>query len=280
MANAWEDLESKCYEHLKKEYGRNNSVEAFGSADSTKADIAIRNSMHDSFYVEVKSEKAQCCQFVLFPNADTEHFDFSKDNKVPLSKNCEKIIAHMNATYKTYCKVGKKGIPVNVDSAILYGLVTDFYQEKNVKFFMTEGNELMIFPIDRFSEYFDIEAVYRCKTSGSSEPTQSTNTSEILQGMANDQIKGELEYKFVAGKIRCFLHADKQLHGHRTPCASYTYQYKDNNYSKLVQRKSDYVFEVRRLSNTSNPNVICQLSLKKTYQQADDLKAFEQMLVL
>lgn len=277
--STWEDLERRCCKHLREKYGQNNTIEAFGSSDSTKADIKVSNAVYSPFFVEVKSEKAQCCQFVLFPNADTEQFDFSKDNKVPLSNNCKKIIAHMNAAYNTYCKVGKKGIPVNIDSATLYGLVADFYKEKNVRFFMTEGTELIIFPAARFSEYFDIEAVYRCKTSGSSEPTQS-NAAEILQGMADDQIEGELEYRLIGGKTRCFLHTDKQLHGHRTPCANHTYQYKFNRYAKQVEQKRNYVYEVRRLSNTCNPNVICELSLKKFTQQPKDLHEFEQMLIL
>lgn len=280
MASAWEDLENRCCEYLKQVYGNNNSIEAYGNADSTKADIQISNTVHDPFFVEVKSEKAQCCQFVLFPNTDTKQFDFSRDNKVPLSDNCKKIIAHMNRSFETYCKVGKRGIPVNIDPAILYGLVSDFYREKNVKFFMTEGSEFIIFPTERFSAYFDIEAVYRRKPSGSSEPIQATNTSEILQGMADEQITGELEYKLVQGKMRCFLHTVRQLHGHRIPCPNYTYQCKENRHSQQVAKKSDYIFEVRRLSKTSNPNVICQLSLKKTTQAAEDLKAFEQMQIL
>lgn len=62
-------------------------------------------------------------------------------------------------------------------------------------------------------------------------------------------------------------------------CEEHTYQFKDNNYSKTLSKSMKYVFEVRRLSNTNNPNVICQLSLKKTVQDKKDLQAFEDVMI-
>lgn len=41
MANAWEELENRCYEYLRRMYGDNNSIEPYGKSDSTKADIRI-----------------------------------------------------------------------------------------------------------------------------------------------------------------------------------------------------------------------------------------------
>ena len=42
--------------------------------------------------------------------------------------------------------------------------------------------------------------------------------------------------------------------------------------------KKERVYEVRRLSNTNNPNVICQLALKNRHQNPDDLLLFEKEL--
>ena len=61
-------------------------------------------------------------------------------------------------------------------------------------------------------------------------------------------------------------------------CDEYTYQFKDNKYSQTLPKSKNYVFEVRRLSNTSNPNIICQLSLKKTVQDKNDLKVFKELM--
>lgn len=279
MANTWEELENKCYEHLKRMYGYNNSIEPYGKSDSTKADIKIEPATSDEFFIEVKARDSQCCQFVLFPNENTESFDFSKRNKVPLSDNCKRIISYMDSLYKKYHKVGKKGIPVDVDSSTLYGLVQDFYSVKKVKFFMTEGTDIIIFPSDHFSDYFAIEAFYRRKTSGSAEPNESNNNPEIIQGLGEEDISGIIEYKSVGGKTRCFLHTDTYIHKRKMICEEYTYQFKDNKYSKTLSTSKKYVFEVRRLSNTSNPNVICQLSLKKTSQDKEDLQVFENIMI-
>lgn len=279
MANAWEQLENRCYEYLKQLYGKDNTIEPYGKSDSTKADIKFKPLESEEFFIEVKSADSQCCQFVLFPNEETEKFDFSKRNKVPMSENCKRIIEYMNGLYKKYCNVSRKGIPIDIDSSILYGLVQDFYSLKKVKFFMTEGTDIIIFPSDSFSDYFTIEAFYRRKTSGSSEPNESNNYSEILQGLNEENISGTIEYITIDGKTRCFLHSDVNLHKRKIMCDEYTYQFKDNNYSKTLPKSKKYVFEVRRLSNTSNPNVICQLSLKKTVQEKHDLQAFENLMI-
>lgn len=275
MANNWEILEDKCYKYLKKIYRQYVSIEPFGKSDSTKADIKIITANENEFFIEVKAGNSQCCQFVLFPNKETKRFDFSKRNKVPLSNNCKQIIAHMDKSYSTYRKVGKKGIRVDVDTSILYGLVEDFYSAKKVKFFMTEGTDLIIFPSDRFSEYFTIEAFYRKKPSGSSVPNEANNKPEILQGLSEENISGSLEFQYIGGETRCFIHSDSNLHKQKMICSNYTYQFKNNKYSKQIARHLAYVFEVRRLSNTSNPNVICQLSLKKETQDKIDLDAFK-----
>ena len=81
MANAWEELENRCYEYLRHMYGDNNSIEPYGKSDSTKADIKVEPAASDEFFVEVKAGDSQCCQFVLFPNEDTESFDFQKETK-------------------------------------------------------------------------------------------------------------------------------------------------------------------------------------------------------
>lgn len=272
---AWEELEDSCYNYLKDKYTKAISIEAFGKSDSTKADIKIKTIKNGTFYVEVKADSAQCCQFVLFPNIETESFDFSNGNKAPQTDNCNAIISHMEKSYKRYAKVGKAGIPVEIDKKTLYGLVSDFYTPKGVKFFITKVENYIIFPIDKFSNYFDITAFYRRKPSGSSEPNENNNTKEIKDSLIIEQLEGSIEYRDIGNKTRCFLHTSVNVHTKRMVCPEYTYQFKDNQYSKGVSKMDKYVFEVRRLSNTSNPNVICQLSLKNKTQDKADLIKFE-----
>ena len=143
---------------------------------------------------------------------------------------------------------------------------------------MSKKDDLIIFPFDKFSAYFEISAVYRKKKSGSAEPNELNNLDEIKQGIINENIDGILEFQKINSKNRCFLHSNKLLHNQKIYCDIYNYQFKDNKYSKTLPKKKNYVYEIRRLSNTNNPNVICKLSLKKNNQDNDDLIAFESFI--
>ena len=110
MSSEWEELENRCYEYLRRLYGKNNLIEPYGKSDSTKADIKVNPLNNEEFFIEVKASDSQCCQFVLFPNEDTEKFDFSIRNKVPKSKNCKRIIAYMDGLYKKYYKVAYRSV--------------------------------------------------------------------------------------------------------------------------------------------------------------------------
>lgn len=278
MTDKWEELENKCHKYLLDIYGNYHKIEAFGKSDSTKADIKVITATNNEFFIEVKSKNSQCCQFVLFPNDETKEFDFSKKNKVPFLDSCKKITKYMSTSYTKYSKVNKKGISININDSVLYDLVKDYYSKKNVKFFMTENTDIIIFPLEKFSDYFDIEAIYRKKGSGSSEPCEKNNHSEILQGLSDENLLGTIEYENVGNKRRCFIHSDTFLHKKKIMCENYTYQFKDNKYSKTIAKTKQYVFEVRRLSNTNNPNVICELSLKKQTQNPNDLHSFEEIM--
>ncbi len=278
MAQKWEEFENECYEQLKSLYSEICKLEAYGQSDSTKADIKIITNNNNEFFIEVKDRNSQCCQFVLFPNEEKRCFDFSDKNKVSLTENCKSIIEYMNNHFDYYKKVSTKDLPINVDKEILYGLVHDFYTIKNVKYFMTKGSEYIVFPINKFSEYFDIEAVYRKKKSGSSEPNEKNNNKEIIKLLNNEKIDYDLEYVKVDKKTRCFIHMDNNFDKIRLIGDYYTYQFKNNKYSQRLPKERNYIFELRRLSNTSNPNVICQLTLKKDIQEQEHLKTFEKTI--
>lgn len=276
MATRWEKLERDCFQHLKKTYQHICSVIPFGKSNSTKPDIQIITSSGKDFFVEVKAKSSQCCQFVLFPNPEKECFDFSVDNRIPFFDSHKTIIQHMDENYIKYHTVGETGIPIDVDKSVLYQLVYDYFKYKKVKYFMTENN--IIFPLEDFSNYFDIAAFYRKKTSGSSEPAITKNTTELTDGIKANSISGTIEYKKIDKKRRCFLHSDLYVHTKRIILEEYTYQFKDNDYSKTIPRLMKYAFEIRRLSHTRNPNVICQLTLKNNEQNETHLKTFENEL--
>lgn len=278
MGKKWKKFEKGCFEYLCKEYGKNIVINAYGESDSTKADVEFVVTSNNTFFVEVKENKSQCCQFVVFPNETSKKFDVSAGVKSPDTNNKRAIIEYMNDNYETFCKVNTTGIPINIDSDILYGWVNDFYKPKNVQFFMTKGNGYIIAPIENFSELFNISAVYRIKKSGSNNPSQRNNLNEIEEGFKREKLFGQLEFIKVGKKYKCFFHSKLNNNEKRIVCNEYTYLLVENEHSAKISKKEKYVYEVRRLSNTANPNVICELSLKYKNQKPNDLAAFKKAI--
>lgn len=277
MSN-WEKLENDCYEKLLKDYGKFAKILPHGKSDSTKPDIEVILPTGENFFIEVKSRNAQCCQFVLFPEDDTKTFRFSERNKMPRTASCNTIIEHMENNYSKYHRPTQSGIDINVTSDTLYNLVDEYYSAKHVKFYMTQdkNGNYIIFPSSKFKNYFNITSCYRKKKSGSGEPGE-VHIPEITEALVDYSINGSVDIIEI-DKPRCFLTADdKELHKERLICTDYTYQLKTNEHSKKIIPPNvlSYIYEVRKLSNTNNPNVICQLELKDVRQDAEDLKGFE-----
>ena len=273
----WKKTEKECYEYIKSAYSGIVNVIPYGESDSTHEDIQIEKKNGNSFFIEVKCDKSQCCQFVLFPDEENEKFDESERSRGTQSVNKSKIISYMNDNFEKYKKVGKKGIDSPVEKEILYGMVRDFYKAKKVEFFMTKGVDYIVIPVEKFSEYFEISATYRKKGSGSTEVTKM-NYAELSEELKNKQIDGTLDFQIVEKKLRCFLHSSNSLlNQKRIEGMKYTYLIENNEYSKeaLILTSYSYIYEVRRLSNLYNPNVICQLKLKKKDQDKNDINCFE-----
>lgn len=270
----WKEFEKQCYLHIKNRYPQIKNVIWFGKSDSSKADIKIITQSDKEFFVEIKEPSSQCSQFVLFPNEDTKSFDFSRSNKSRMTESCKKIISVMNDSFDTLCKVRTAGMPIDVEKKLLYEWVHDTYSQKGVKYFITKKDDYMIFPLESFGDYFDIAAFYRRKACGSSEPNFARERTQIINGFKAAHIHGSIICSNASKKERCFLATDMQLNAVRVICDRYTYQFKYNEYCDSIAAKSAHVYEIRRLSNTSNPNFICQLTLKNNTQDPDDLADF------
>lgn len=274
----WEKLESDCFKKIVHDYGDFATILPHGKSDSTRPDIEVVLKSGETFYIEVKSRNAQCCQFVLFPDDKSKNFIFSDRNKTPKSDACSKIIDHMNKSYSRYHKPTQNGIDIDIEKDILYDFVNEYYSSKLVKYFMTQdkNKNYIIFPASNFKNYFDITSCYRRKKSGSSEPGK-THIPEIMDGLIDYSINGTVDIVEI-DKPRCMLTTDNNnLHKERLICTDYTYELKNNEHSKQVIPPNilSYIYEIRKLSNTNNPNVICQLEFKNVQQDFDDLNDFK-----
>lgn len=243
----WEDFEIKTTEFLNKTFGENANFEHLGASDSTVADIKVTTNNDKVFYIEAKHSPAQCGQFVLLPNIETHTFDYSKLNAVPINTYSKQIIDFMNQDFDSFKEAGTKGKEIIMANGaeIFSNWIIDFYKNKNVKFFIT--NENLILPIEKFSDYFNVKAKFRVKRSGSSS-VGSCNLKKITDYINKNFNQTKIEV--VGDKL--FVSSSNQLHNLRFVYDGFEYMFS--------QREDKY--EIRKLSNTFNANVIFSIELK------------------
>jgi hypothetical protein len=256
---SWKKFEQDCLKYLNETYGNERvRFSGLGESDSNTTDIAVKINNGYSFNIEVKSSSAQSGQFVLLPNLETSNFDYSPRNKYPINDESQAMISYMNNQFDRFHNAGTSGEVLNIDESICFDWIIKYYKSKNVRFIVTgDDGQKIIFPIERFAEYFDVKAVFRVKKSGSSDPTDK-NFNEIAQ-LVNQNISTIFKNN---GKV--FINSNLDLNNEKIKGSIYKYQFKSSGYN---------VYEVKRLSNTNNANVIFSVELKRR-QASSDLESF------
>ena len=204
---------------------------------------------------------AQSGQFVLFPK--NGKFEYSQRNAHPQNGPTREIIKYMNGNFETYRTPGTKGVELTIPSSYLYKWVKEYYKTvKKEEYFITKkDDDFVLFPVDKIEEYLIISAKYREKKSGSSAPSYKN--------------KDDIEYTVKSANLS---YSDLNIGASSTitlkKCNESTLTLQGKSYRYQFKRVSGNVFQIRRLSNTSNSNVIFSISINKS-QGADDLKKFE-----
>lgn len=242
----WENFEIECTDYLKKAYGAYAKFTHKGGADSTVPDIYVETA-HESFYIDAKHSPAQCGQFVLLPDISTGTFEYSPQNVNHINAYAKKIMEHMNKSFDEFRDAGTSGkdIVMPEDQEVFAGWIMDIYKEKGVRFFIT--NNQTILPIERFKEYFEISAKYRIKRSGSSSVGKSRIPAVIEHitrdyNVHNTRIDGD----------KLFVVSHARYQNERFILRGYEYMFS----------LRDHEYEIRKLSNTYNANVIFSIKLK------------------
>ena len=125
--------------------------------------------------------------------------------------------------------------------------IAEHYRKKDVRFFITNG--FKIIPIRRFRECFEISATYRVKRSGSSGvgKKQISVVKDFL-------FKQDYEIRNVQTEgNKLFITSNLPYHDQRFILNEYEYMFS--------QRGERY--EIRKLSNTYNANVIFSVKLNE-----------------
>ena len=257
-----EEFELRCFEYLKSFYkNKNVTFECEGGMDSTVSDIAVVKNNHIDFYIEVKDSNAQSGQFVLLADESRRQFVFSSGNKSEENDMTDIIIDYMNNDFDRFNNAGTAGATLDIDKSVFTSWITDHYSRMNVKYFISSyhGN-FVIFPIRYFDKYFDVVSTYRVKKSGSTEPAKrdfQTVKDAIVQITGNTS--------FIEEGKKLFVELDSCPSVDRFVLGNYTYYFSD---------KGNYLYEIKRLSNTYHMNVIFGIVIKRD-QDPIDRKEFE-----
>lgn len=244
MSN-WKKFEIECTNYLRNNFGKQAEFEHYGGSDSTIPDILVKCRNGFNFYIEAKNTPAQCGQFVLLPNIERKCFEYSSLNNSPLNTFSKQIMKHMNCYFDAFRKAGKKGenIDMNNGEKIFSEWIKEYYTNKGVKFFIT--NNFNIIPIERFDNFFNVSAIYRIKRSGSSEVGKS-RISTVRDYISNNYNSVSIHHK--GGKL--YVSSSTYLHNSR-------FSLGDNEY--MFSKRED-LYEIRKLSNTYNANVIFSIN--------------------
>lgn len=258
----WKEFEIQCTDYLNERFGMYAEFIHQGGADSTVADILVKTKTGHSFYIDVKHVPAHCGQFVLLPNFVSRTFEYS-----PRNVNCENeyakhIIQYMNVHFDDFREVGTVGRVIDLPDGkeIFTNWIIRIYQEKGVRLFII--NDYKILDFEHFKECFDVQATYRIKRSGSANVCKREHHA-VMEYLATQNIT---DFQIEAEKL--FAVSSKQLHYKRFIVSGVEY---------MLSRRGD-VYEIRRLSNTYNANVIFSIKCKTSTRGLSDTDFIDYLL--
>lgn len=256
----WKDFEDECTDHVSDSLSGFAHVQHIGLLNSSAPDIVVNCKRGDSFAIEVKHCPAQSGQFVLLPNILTRTFDYSKGNSTPLNDDAEQIIAHMNNHFEEFRNAGTKGIDIVFPGCkeVFANWIIQMYRNKGTQYIIT--NDFKLVDIEDFGEAFTITGCYRIKRSGSSD------IGKTIGRIVMKEIE-RLGYGVFDSfeKNKLFIKSEKPINGKR-------FILYDTEY--MISQRNDR-YEVRKLSNTYNANVIFSIDINPFFNgffSCDSLK--------
>ena len=265
----WQEFEIFCLNYLTRIFG--NYFSSRGGSDSTHSDIEY-SSERINFAIECKMPHSQSGQFVLIPNEEYKIFDFSKKNKTSRTLDgTEEIITYVNEHFDEFSSPGTKGVDLQMDPSVYERWIKAMYRQKNVEYIMTSINEticdenIIILPLDKIGEYFDISCKYRVKKSGSSGVGKKKYKAacKMLKqsGIEFAEVDGYQIY--MEKKLINSIHVGTEG------------KYKFN----LNTCEPAFTYMIRVLSNTFNANIIFSLKIKDgVTQDTTVLETFRKLI--
>lgn len=260
----WRLFEDSCIDYLNQTYG-NEGLEFIGTgkSDSTSSDIKVMKHGQKIFNMESKMPESQSGQFVLIDNDGK--FIFSGKNKSQENEFTDLIINYINSNYSIFKNVSTKSIPINLPTNIFEEWIKGHYINKDVEFVITSdsNDNFIIFPIDKYGDYFEIKANFRIKTSGSRE--LSKKYEHIVKRLFEENFAPcHIEWK----GSKAYIVSDINI-ANKTKLYGSNYRYQFNI--------EDNKYLIKMLSNTNNANVIFSIVLINRQDDSDLDKFIKKM---
>lgn len=255
----WKVLEKECLDYLNEKYSSDRvKFESTGGSDSNSPDIKVYIDGENKFNIEVKSASAQSGQFVVLK--EHEKFVFSTKNKSN-AEEATPFLVYMNNNYEKFENVGTARIVVDMPIQEFHSWIINHYLSKNEIYVITkEGNDFIVFPTQKYGEYFDITCSYRIKVSGSRNVSKKY-FDEVNKFFENNK----LEYR---GKYLTLI-TDEVY------CKNQIINIGENLF--LISNRVEDGYKITMKGKTQNPNIIFSIKLEKS-QEPCDLSMFEEEL--
>lgn len=252
----WEKFEFDCTNYLNDKFGEYATFTRKGGSDSTVPDIKVKTKSGKVFYIDVKHCPAQCGQFVLLPNLATRSFEYSRSNATSENRFAKMIMEYMDDSFEEFKEAGTSGKDIIMPNgtSIFADWIIHTYKNKGAEYFIT--NNYTIVPIERFLDFFTVTAKYRIKRSGSSSVGKS-NLAAVSRHIQNGGY-GVIGMRTDDSKL--FVTSARNIHNTRFIINGTEYMFSE--------RGSEY--EIRKLSNTFNANVIFSIELKTSRGSVTD----------
>lgn len=271
----WERFEIECTNFLNSNF--NNLGFNFirkGSTDSTETDITINKNGVELASIEVKMPNSQAGQIVVL--IENDKFVFSQASIAPNNIFTQSIINYINDNFEKYNDVSTSSIKIDLDEDILYSRIIEHYTNvKKSAFFITgdiKTGHKAIFRCDELKNYFSISAVLRRKRSGTSDLPKKYRDShlpKIAESLSNNSIyitnTNEKNNKFYV----TFNEEIKETSSKYITC---------EDFDIFLAPESGSTYRVKKRSNTNNPNIMFELSLKFTLNEDIGLETFSNYL--
>lgn len=235
------------------------SAVRMGSADSTVSDIAIYNPNGELVtFVEAKSEKSQCGQFVLTEN-ENGRLEATSGLDNPYTSLLTETLNRYRETYPDDTKINPSNL-TEEEKGQVYSWIKHHYENMGASFIaVTDNNNtyVNIIPLDKMSnEVIATLNFPRAKQSGSANLPKS-HKETFASALKISKISN-FSYNLYERDGKTFIETHQNI-------LSIDEQYvdKDNYFlSKISEKGSGAVYVAKKRSNTKNINEVLGFEYK------------------